>query len=339
MKKMVLFFLLVFSLIIAGCSQSGNQASSSQTSSKPSPEAKSDFPKKPIQLIVSFTAGGGPDTVARILAEGVKKHLPNGQSVVVVNKPGGAATIGLTEVFTAKPDGYTIGITPTAPISIQPHFGKTPYSHDSFQPIMRVISEPSVLYVKSDAPWKTYEDWVEYVKQNPGEFTYSTSGVGSNPHITMESINSALGIQTTAVPYDGGAQMMTALLGDHVQGTLVLPTTAKPHIESGAIRPLFNAGKTKIEEYTDTPMLKDDKGVDVASDITTGLVAPKGIPQDVLTILHDAFKKALEDPEVVEQIRKTGVEPSYGGPEEYQQDITESYNFNGEILKNIGLVK
>lgn len=330
MKKILMLSMLIFALVLGGCSSSD----SSIAKDKP----KGEFPTKPIEMIVPFAAGGSTDAAARALASVVNKYMPNGQSVVVVNKSGGAGTIGLAEVLNAKPDGYKIGLTAAGPISIQPHYGQAPYTHDSFQTIMRVTAVPQVLVVQSDAPWKTFEEWLDYVKQNPGKFTYSTAGTGGPPHIAMEALNTAAGIQTKNVPFDGGAPAVTALLGGHVHGAVVQPQEAIAHIDSGALRALVNVGESKIESFKDTPLLKE-KGIDVAVDVFNGIIAPKGLPQEELDILHDAFKKALEDPAVIEQYNKLGIQPAYAGPEDFQKTITDSFNTNGDVMKKIGLIQ
>ncbi|WP_164553250.1 Bug family tripartite tricarboxylate transporter substrate binding protein [Brevibacillus marinus] len=339
MKKLVSLVTAIFMLAAVGCSQNAAPAPAGQTAAgDQGSQTKIDYPTKPIEIIVPYAPGGGTDAAARILANAVSKHLPNGQSMVVSNKPGGAATIGMTEVFKAKPDGYTIGMTTTGATSIQPHYGKSPYTHDSFQAVIRVLSVPQVLVVRTDAPWKTFEEWLEYVKANPDKFTYGTAGAGHTAHIAMEALNMAAGIKTKHVPFDGAGPAVTALVGGHVEGAVVQVQEAKAQIDAGKIRALVNVGSNKIESYKDVP-LATEKGYDVQVDVYTGVLAPKDTPPEIVSILHDAFKKALEEPEVIEQFKKIGVEPAYAGPEEFQKDITDSFNRNGEIMKKVGLLQ
>lgn len=325
--------MLILSLILGGCSQT--QKASSENNEG---QANSGFPKKPIQLIVPYAAGSSTEMIARVLAKGAEKYIPNGQSIVVVNKPGGAATIGATEVHGAKPDGYTLGMLTVSQLSLQPLFGKTVFTHDSFQPILQATVVPQFLTVKSDAPWKTFDEWLEYVKKNPGKFTYATVGAGSTVHISMEALNAAANVKTKAVHFESGGETVTAVLGGHTQGASLLPQTAKEYVKSGDFRILANLGSYKPEAYQDIPLLKE-KGLDAEVDVFTGVVAPKGLPQDVQNVIHDAFKQALDDPSVQEQLKEIDVDPKYAGPEEFQKEITDSYNEYGKILKNIGLVE
>jgi tripartite-type tricarboxylate transporter receptor subunit TctC len=328
MKKLIMFSVLIFTLVLGGCSAKSTNGSS----------AKQEFPTKTIELIVPYAPGGGTDTAARIMAENVKKHLPKGQSVVVVNKPGGSSTIGISEILKSKPDGYKLGVVTTTGTSIQPHFGKTNYSHDSFQPIIRFVSAQQLLVVKKDAPWKTFDEWLEYAKKNPNAFTYGSANAGGTAHVAIEALSAAAGVKTKNVPFDGAAPAVTALLGGHTQGAAVQIQEAKSQIDAGEIRPLVNVGSKTVEEYKDIPLAKD-KWSDVSFDVYTGLIAPKDLPEDILTILHDAFKKTMEDPAVVEKFKELDLEMSYAGPEDFQKDITDNFNSSGKVLKNIGLVK
>lgn len=330
MKKVAFIFALTFALVLGACSQQTTQSSGK--------ESKSNFPSKSIELIVPYAAGGSSDIIARTLANAVSKYLPNNQAVVVINKPGGSGTIGLTEVERAKPDGYTLGLTTTTATSIQPHFEDTPFNHDSFQAVIRTTSVPQVLVVKSDAPWKTFEEWLEYVKKNPSKFTYAIPVKTGSQYIAMEALSAQAGIKTKAVPFDGAAPAITALLGGHVQGLLVQSVDARAQVKAGTVREIVNVGSNKIGANEDTPLLTE-KEIDVAFDIYSGILAPKGIPTEVLDSLNEAFKKAMEEPEVMEQFKKMGIEPSYAGSEDFQKEMTDSFNAHGVVMKDLGLIK
>jgi len=342
--------LLVFSLLLAACGQNNKGASSSNSgtntgfsatqnvSQEPNTgdsqqKPASDYPNRSIEIVVPFAPGGSTDTIARILAENVSKYLPNNQPVVVVNKPGGAATIGMAEVAAAKPDGYKLGVTSIDAISIQPHYGKVSYTPDSFEPIMQVAFVPLMLLVKKDSPWPDFESWLEYVKNNPNQFSYgSATGTGGVGHLAMEALNLAAGIQTKHIPFEGRGPAVTALLGGHTQGAIALLNPG----EEESLRALFNFAGHKSEAYQDIPLLKE-KGFDVTGGVDTGIFAPKGIPEDVKNILHEAFKKTIEDPAVIEQIKKLNVDVVYRGPEEFKQYVQENYEKNGQLIKEIGL--
>lgn len=334
--KRLTFLLLVLVLSLAACGSSSNGEDNNE-SKKDSKQQTSEYPKKNIEIVVPFAAGGGTDITARALANVVGRYLPNNQNVVVVNKPGGGATVGITDIYTAKPDGYTLGMVTSGGLSIQPNYGNTVYKHDSFQPVLRVLSTPQILLVNSDSEWETYEDWLKYVQDNPGKFTYGTPGAGNSAHIAMEGLQYEESIEMDHVPFDGTSPALTALMGNHIDGAVALAQEAKSQIDSGELRALANLGSTPVASYGDIPVL-GELGINIDAEVYTGIIAPSEISDDVLEILVTAFKQAVKDPDFIEQLEKMGVESSIAEPDDFQKNITNSYNSSGEILKNLGLL-
>lgn len=320
-KLMVIF--LVLALVTMGCSQSA-----------PKEENKTAFPTKPIEMVVPFAPGGATDVAARIVANAVNKYMPNGQSVVVTNKAGGGGVVATVEAFTTAADGYKLLYISTTPLSISPITTKTPYTHDSFQPIVRVLTYSQVIAVRKDSPWKTFEEWVAYCKANPEKFTYGTQGVGTSAHLAMEELAATLGIKLKHVPFDGASLAQTALLGGHVQGILVASTD----LNLDELRILVDFGSHRNPRNKDIPTLTE-KEVNIKHDLYSGVAAPKGLPKDVLDILHTAFKKALEDPATQEAINKVSLDPAYLGPEDFQNEISKEFTSYKTIIENIGLKK
>jgi len=290
-----------------------------------------DYPNKPIRLIVPYAPGGATDVAARVLAGVVNKYLP--QSVVVENKGGGSGTVGTTELAQSKPDGYTIGIMPSTPLTIQPHLGNVTYGLDDFEPIIRLYNPPQFLFVKSDAPWKTFEEWLEYVRSNPGVFTYGTSGAGDYQHLAMEKLGLEAGLEMKHVAFQSGGQVVTALLGGHIQGATAFPNTAQ-----NEIRLIATIGGKRSAFYSEIPTLLE-LGFNVKSEAPGGLVAPKGVPDEVKQVLHDAFRKALEDPELIEQFEELKLENYYMNADEYRAYLYESSEEFKDVLKSIGLIQ
>ncbi|MBP1154140.1 MULTISPECIES: tripartite tricarboxylate transporter substrate binding protein [unclassified Paenibacillus] len=346
MKSKNKTILSVFSAVaLAGSVLAGCGTGSSSTASGTAPTAtntateapKSKFPEKPIQLVVPYAAGGGTDITARTLANVVSKYLPNNGSVVVENKPGASGTIGLTGLTQAKPDGYVISMATIGNLAIQPNYGKTPYSFDSFEPILIATSVPHVLVVQADAPWKTVDEWLDYAQNNPNGFTYSTPGVGNTQHLNLEAVALKDGLKLRHLPYDGAAPAITALLGGHVKGAVVQVHEAKAQVDAGELRILANIGTSKSDAIPDAPLLAE-RGY-TGYNAWTGIVAPKGTPKEVVTILQDAFKKALEDPEVIENFKKIGISPAYSGPDDFKKIAEETFTSTREVAKNVGLIK
>jgi tripartite-type tricarboxylate transporter receptor subunit TctC len=330
-KYLLPFAAAILALGLSGCGSGKANSETGGTSS-----SKSDYPTKAIQMIVPFSPGGTTDSAARALASVANKYLPNGQTVAIVNKDGGAGTIGMNDVVQAKGDGYTIGMATSGPITIKTHSNEVAYKPENFKPIIQVVATPNVLVVKADSPIKTFEDWLNYVEAHPNKFTYGTSGAGLTQHITMENLMTKTGVKVQHVPFKGGAPALTALLGGNIEGALVQTPEAIPHIEEGTLRPIWISGSFKPDELKDVPLLTE-KDIDVKADVWTGLVAPSSVPDDVVKVLHDSFKKALEDPAVIEQFKKIGTDSVYKSTEEFQDIIESDYKVNGEVLEAVGL--
>ena len=332
MKKLILMFVMVTALIIAGCSSKSTTGDGDKT-------AEADFPKKTIEIINPFPAGGATDTVARAIAKVMPKYLPNEQQVLVVNNPlGGVGSIGATKVINSKPDGYTVGLTPVSTIVVQPHFGEVSYSYDDVQPVVELSSSEGMLVVSADAPYDTFEEWLSYVEENPGKFKYSTAGAGSIQHIQAERLIATTEIDIKHVPYNGTAESTTALLGKHVDGAIMQPSQASEHIEAGTFKALAFMGSAKAKGFEDIPLLTE-VGVDVAVDNFNLVFAPKDIPEETFAVLQKAFQEALADPEVVSIIESSGDTPKTTIGQELEDKVESTYISSGEAIEASGLAK
>ena len=172
------------------------------------PAQAQDYPTEPIQIVVNYQAGGLTDSLARKIAQVLPEYLPNNPQVIILNKPGGAGTIGLSAVANAKPDGYTLVFTTSSPIAIQPLYGKTPFTIESFAPVAKLFEIPASLNVHVDSDIKTLEDFVTFAKANPGAFTFaSTGGTGSGTNLVGEAFAKNQGVEIRHIPFEGTAQM------------------------------------------------------------------------------------------------------------------------------------
>src|SRR5699024_4655122 len=249
-RKIIISLFLILVIVIAGCSQNNSDENADSNSS-------SDYPEKTIKLIVPYPPGGGTDTVARAIEDSVNDYIPNDQQVVVENVEGGTGTVGNTQVYNAEDDGYTIGLVTIETLSVQPHLGNTEYTYDSFQPIARLTSEPQIFAVRDDAPWDTFEEWEEYVEDNPGEFTYATPGPGSAGHIAMEAIASDENLEVQDLPQEGGGPAKTSVIGEETDGLILTYTELKSEIDEEELKILANVGETKTEPLEDVPTLEE----------------------------------------------------------------------------------
>ncbi len=308
---------LAISIMIGGCT-------SMQSSTIITPKVTEKYPNKPITLIVPFSAGGGLDIVARALEKTSLQYL--GQPLTVVNRPGGAGSIGWNEVVNANPDGYTVTVTGTE-LLLHPLYDSVKYDYlTALDPLAQVATAPLVMVVQAEKPWQTANDLVQYAKTNPGQLKFAHGGVGSIPHVTGEMFAHAANITLEQVPFRGNSEAITALLGGHVQMAFISPALAKEHIKSGALKALALTGSQRFNDpvFTQVPTFKE-QGFDIIFSNWYGIAAPKELPIEIKTKLAEGFKAIITEPEFEQDMENIGLHIEYLGPEESQaQWLTES---------------
>jgi tripartite-type tricarboxylate transporter receptor subunit TctC len=283
--------------------------------------AAQQFPTKAITLICPWPAGGSTDITMRALAEATAKHL--GQPIIVENRPGAGGTLGAVALTNARPDGYTLSQIPLSVFRV-PHITKTNY--DPLADITYIVGVSGYTFgvvVRSDAPWKTWEEYVGYAKANPDKVSYGTPGANTSLHITMEEIGFKQGIRWVHVPYKGNAENMTALLGGHIVSSAD-STGWGAHVDAGKMRLLVTWGAKRTKRWPDVPTLKE-LGYDIVSNSPYGIGGPKGMDPQVVKILHDAFKKGMEDPAHLAALEKYDQELAYMSTEEYTRYARETF--------------
>ncbi|MDI6762700.1 MAG: tripartite tricarboxylate transporter substrate binding protein [Thermodesulfobacteriota bacterium] len=293
------------------------------------------YPTKPINLIVTFPPGGTLDTSTRILAIKAEKIL--GQPVIVSNVGGGAGSVALGQVAKKRPDGYDITSCASTGLIRIPQLRAVPYSHEDFVPIMHFTSVQSGLVVKSDSPYKTLKDLVEYARKNPGKVNYATSGAGSPMHMAMEYIADKEGIQWTHVPYAGGAPGLTAVLGGHVTA-MSDSTEWLPHVKEGSLRLLVTHGERRMKSFPNVPTLRD-LGFDFINETVFMIATPKGTPPAIVKKLEEAFHKAMEDPEFVRTIQNLEFDVAYRNSEDTKKYLEDAYNRFAVMIKKLNITK
>jgi tripartite-type tricarboxylate transporter receptor subunit TctC len=296
--------------------------------------AAADFPNQPVKLIVPWPAGGTTDITMRVLAESAGKHL--GQPVVVDNKPGAGGTLGPgLMVGTAKPDGYTVS---QIPISVfrQPFMQKTTYDPlKDFTYIIHLTGYMFGVVVRADAPWETFDELVAYAKANPGKVSYGTPGVGTSLHITMAQIADQRGIDWLHVPYKGNAETNRAVLSGDV--TAVADSSGwGALVEAGQLRLLVTWGAERTKRFPNVPTLKE-LGYGIVSDSPYGIAGPKGMDPERVKVLHDAFKKALEDPVNLATLQKYDQAPAYLDTRRYAEFVKTTVAEQKTMIEKLGL--
>lgn len=295
-----------------------------------------DFPSKPITLIVPFQAGVSADVLFRGIAESASKHL--GQPVIIDNKPGGSSTLGPANMAaTAKPDGYTVAQL-AIPMYRVPYMQKATFDPlKDFTYIILLGGYSLGAVVKADGPFKKWQDVVDFAKANPGKFTYATIGPATTNAIAMELMARQSGVQFTHVPTKGGGESISAVLGGHVMMMVESPGWA-PMVASGDFRLLMMLGGERSKKWPDVPILKE-LGYTYEFDSPFGLAGPKGMDPAIVKKLHDAFKKAYDDPKVIELYDKFDFVRRYMNTEDYTAFVPKLAASEKEALEKIGLAK
>ncbi|MHB8771414.1 MAG: Bug family tripartite tricarboxylate transporter substrate binding protein [Syntrophales bacterium] len=295
------------------------------------PAAAQDYPTKPIEVVVGFAPGGGTDMVARAISDVAAKYI--GQPLVVNNKPGATGIIGSQYVHNAKPDGYTLLVAGGSETVSVPHFKSLPFNPiTAFDPIIRLMVERIGFYVKTDSPWKTMKDLIADAKKNPDKYSYATAGVGGLHHASMLVTEKRTGIRMTHVPHKGGAENLAALAGGHVNVAMASPNEAYALVQGGRVRCLAITALERSPTEPNAPTMRE-LGYDIYIDNQKGFVFPAGVPQPIRQKLHDAVKKAYDDPQFKASADKLKLELSYLNGDDFRKALKTMYDQIGDSVK------
>lgn len=293
------------------------------------------FPEKPIKLIIAFPAGGPTDLTMRALADNASKVL--GRPVIVENKPGAGGTLPAQALQGAPADGYTVAQIPLGVFRLG---YTTKINWDPVQDISYVINVTGYAFgivVPTDSPIKNWADFVAYAKNNPGKLTYGSTGTLTSPHLTTEVLAQQAGIELQHVPYKGNADLMQAIMGGQVMAAAD-STGWAPFVEAGKLRVINTWGAKRLSKFPDAPTLKE-LGYDIVQNSPFGIGAPKGTPPEVVQRLHDAFKKAMEDPSYVAALAKYDMLPDYKSSADYTQFAKDTVTREKAVIDKLGLGK
>jgi tripartite-type tricarboxylate transporter receptor subunit TctC len=291
------------------------------------------FPTKPVTLIVPWPAGGSTDIYFRKLGEVAARHL--GQPLVIDNKPGGSGMNGpATMAKTARPDGYTISQLAISAYRM-PHMQKVDWDPISdFTYIIGLAGYTFGVVVRADSPFKTFQDLLTYARANPGKLSYATPGTGTSLHLAMEEVAAKAGVQFLHIPFKGYADGAIALMGGHVMVQVDSTGWAK-QVDAGAQRLLATLGDKRTR--WGAPTVKE-LGVDTVSNSPFGLVGPKGMPREVVKVLHDAFKKSLDDPEYLKVLAQLDQPAWYMSSEDYARWAVDMLKAERATIERVGLL-
>ena len=300
----------------------------------PAPAQAQAFPAKPVTLIVPWPAGGSTDRHLRLLAELAGKHL--GQNIIVVNQPGGGGTTGPGQMaMTAKPDGYTIAQFPMGMLRV-PHMQKTAWHPlNDFSFIIGLSGYTFGFTVRSDSPYKTFNEYIDAARKNPGKLDFGSTGVGSSPHLLLEELQTNAKVELVHVPFKGNADMQQALMGGHIMAQSDASGWDR-FVDSGQMRLLLTFGEQRTKRWPQVPTAKE-LGYNVVSQSPYGLVGPKGMDPAIVRTLHDAFKKAMDDPKHLEVLGQLNQEAWYRNSADYRTWAQQTFEKDRALIERLGL--
>jgi tripartite-type tricarboxylate transporter receptor subunit TctC len=296
------------------------------------------YPTKPIQVFVGMAPGGSVDVLVRALGYEAKKYL--GQELVIVNKPGSGGVVSAVQVAVAKPDGYTLGATPSSTFTVTPFIQdvKIDLIKES-SPILSFSRFDVVAFVKADSPINTFKDFIEFARANPGKATYGTPGVGTKAHLAFTAIAAQEGVRMTHVPFAGDAPAVNAVLGGHIVLGAGSPAGPISHVQAGTLKLIAVVGDERMEFFPSVPTTVE-LGYPYPLPVFHLLHGPKGVPDAIIRKLEDAFEKASQSSVFKDLATKNllySKKHLFGA--ELSTFLLNERTKTGELIQKLGLMK
>ncbi len=299
--------------------------------------AQAAYPSKPIRLVVPFTPGGVTDTSGRIVAEQLSRRL--GQQVIVDNKPGASGNIGTQMVAAAEPDGYTLVLAFDGTMVINPHvFDKVPFNTvRDFAPVGKIGDAVLILVSNPGVTAKTLREVIALSKTQASGLSYGTSGTGGTPHIGGELLKQRTGANLVHIPYKGGGQAMTDVLGGNIPLVYTAVAGAMQHVKSGKLNAVAVSSAQRLKSLPDVPTFIESGVADFDISSWVGILAPAKTPKAVLDRLNSELNAVLADPDVRERLGGLGISATPGTPESFSEEIKRDLSRYGAVVKAAGI--
>jgi tripartite-type tricarboxylate transporter receptor subunit TctC len=295
-----------------------------------------DYPKGPVQIVIPFGTGGSTDIFWRSVSEFLAGNVKG--TIALVNKPGGGGVAGTSFVVNSKPDGYTLVSANSDPISMSPVFTPgVPYDPEKdLTYIAKLVVSPSIIAVRADSPFKAIGDVVDFAKANPKKLKCGVMAAGSVPHTIIEVFNRDAKIDIIPIPFDGGGEIMTNLLGGHTDLCVASVSTLKSQVQAGKIRVLAVCSPKRLSDFPDAPNI-GEKGYKKSSIATgVGLAGPNGLPPAIVSRWTEAVDKTLKDPKAIAMIEKLGgLVIDFKTGEEYKKELMADVALFKEIAPTV----
>jgi tripartite-type tricarboxylate transporter receptor subunit TctC len=295
-------------------------------------QTAADYPNKPIKIIVTVPAGGGVDTVTRIISEKLQQRF--GQSVVIENRGGAGGNIAAEAVSGAEPDGYTLMASQPAPITTNVYLHKKlNFDPTAFEPVAIMSKIPNVLLVRADFPAKTAQEFMDHAKRNPGKLSYASQGIGTTSHLTAELFQTVTGTKLVHVPYKGTGPALNDLAGGHVDLIFMqLESAIKLH-DGGKARILAATTDKRLPMLSDVPTMEEIGVRNIVSDTWNAITAPPKTPAEIVAKLNTAINEALKEPDVQAKFATLHLLPGGGSPQQMGAFVKEETRRWGEVIR------
>ncbi len=283
--------------------------------------AQSDYPSRTIEILVGFAAGGPVDSTTRAAAPFLEKHIGDGASIAVINRPGAAGVVASIAASQADPDGHTLMMysypaLATAPIGQD----EEPYNVDDFEYLGNVTSDPHNFFVAQDSPYETLDDLMEAARENPGTINVAAAGSGGAAHLALLVFEAETGLSFNYTPADGGAGTLTQVLGGHVDAGITTLSALVPYVEEEQMRIIASFADERPAALPDAPTARE-QGVDVLWGALRGIAAPGPLPDDVRDRLAEAVEATMSDPEFIELAERQGIPLMYLDGEAFREIV------------------
>jgi len=299
--------------------------------------AAAQYPDRPVTMLAGYPPGGLVDVVSRLVAEGMKGKYPAGLNVV--NRPGAAGSLAVAEVTRARPDGYTIVLTPQSALVIAAQMQELAYkTPDDYDPVINLVAYYPMIAVRSESPYQNMNQLVADAKAKPGAIRVGSPGEGTSSHLNLEEFMRLAGAKMTHVPFQGWGQSSPALLGGHIEALVAQPGELKGQVDGKRMRVLVNFTPKRHPVFPDVPTARE-LGWDVSNGVWYMLLAPKGTPAAVVRHIHDAARAAIEDPKFTADMTGRGIDVDYRPGEALRADLWREYKLHTDILRRVGMLK
>ena len=320
--------LAAFMVVGAACQPGGG----------PAGKAATKYPEKQVTLINAYAPGGGTDILFRNIDAVSQKIKAFPQSFVIETKTGGSGSVGKAAAVNAKPDGYTLTVADDGNL-YQDLGGEQPFAYDQFTFVARMVIDYNLLVVRSESPFNSFKEFVDAAKAKPKGISVAGTSVGSTDQIQLVQISKIAGIDTNYTAFNSGGEVLTNLLGGHVDAAMANPSEVWEQMRAGKVRALAITAPERLKDLPEVPTLKES-GVDLVVSQFRGIAGPKDLPADVVSVLETGFKKVADSPEwKTEYLDKFQQINGFMGSEEFTKHMHEQYKVNETLFKELGLYK